>query len=233
MRRPTVSVVVPVYNGQRYLAEALESVVAQDYRPLDLIVVDDGSTDDSSSTAKGFPEVRYVFQENRGVAAARNAGISAAKGDIVALLDQDDRWLPGKLTAQVAFLNERPELGVVSTKVRLFLETGVAPPRWFNPSLLDREHSALLPSTLAVRRRLFDKVGLFDTRYETGSDSDWLLRAKLAGEAVPVLPKVLVERRIHSENQSANPLTTPELLHQLRTWVKARRDLSGGKRGED
>src|SRR6187549_3720033 len=109
--RPLVSIIVPVYNGERYLRAALESIFAQTYRPLEVIVVDDGSVDDSGVIAQSFPEVRYIRQENQGVAAARNHGIETARGEFYAFLDQDDLWTPEKLTVQISYLLNDPDLG--------------------------------------------------------------------------------------------------------------------------
>src|SRR6185369_6617714 len=104
VENPLVSVIIPVYNGARYLGAALESVFAQTYREFEVIVVDDGSVDDSGVIAQSFPEVRYIHQANQGVAAARNHGIEAAGGEFFAFLDQDDLWNEDKLKRQVEFL---------------------------------------------------------------------------------------------------------------------------------
>src|SRR5436309_14667644 len=112
--KPLVSVVIPVYNGERYLADAIQSVLDQTYRNFEVIVVDDGSTDRSAEIAKRFGEaVRYVYRTNGGVCKARNAGIAAARGAYIAFLDQDDLWLHDKLAAQVAYLDSHPEAGAV------------------------------------------------------------------------------------------------------------------------
>jgi glycosyltransferase involved in cell wall biosynthesis len=108
--QPLVSVVVPVRNGERFLGEALDSVLAQDYEPVELIVVDDGSTDGSGDIA-GARGAHVIRQEGGGLAAARNAGLAAAQGELVAFIDADDVWLPGKLVRQVEYLLDRPDVG--------------------------------------------------------------------------------------------------------------------------
>ena len=111
---PGVSVVIPVYNGEQYLADAIQSVRDQTYQNVEVIVVDDGSTDESADVAKKFGEaIRYVHQSNGGVGKARNTGIAAARGAYLAFLDQDDLWLPDKLAVQVAYLDSHPEVGAV------------------------------------------------------------------------------------------------------------------------
>src|SRR5213078_156464 len=109
--QPLVSVIIPVYNGARYLRAALESVFAQTYRPIEVIVVDDGSGDDSGVIAQSFPDVHFIHQENQGVAAARNHGFDAARGEFIAFLDQDDLWTPEKLKVQVNYLLNHPDVG--------------------------------------------------------------------------------------------------------------------------
>src|SRR3989441_7830895 len=114
MTMPVVSVVIPVYNGERYLADAIQSVLDQTYQNLEVIVVDDGSRDGSAAVAKRFGEaIRYVHRANGGVCKARNTGIAVARGTYLAFLDQDDLWLPDKLAAQVAYLDSHPEVGAV------------------------------------------------------------------------------------------------------------------------
>ena len=110
MAGPLVSVVVPVYNVAAFLREALHSLVAQDYEPFEVVVIDDGSTDGSGAIARSYPGVRYLRQENQGPAAARNAGIAAARGEIVAFADADDVQLPTRLSVQVGYLIEHPEI---------------------------------------------------------------------------------------------------------------------------
>src|ERR1700694_2891614 len=107
---PLVSCIVPVYNGERYLRSALESIFAQDYRPLEVIVVDDGSSDKSAVIAQDFKQVRYMHQTNQGVATARNAGLAAARGEFIAFLDQDDLWMSDKLSIQIEHLLKNPEI---------------------------------------------------------------------------------------------------------------------------
>ncbi|HEY8600249.1 MAG TPA: glycosyltransferase [Thermomicrobiales bacterium] len=198
---PTVSVIIPVYNGARYLTEAIESVLAQTDPPLEIIVVDDGSTDGSAAIAAAFPAVHLISQPNRGVATARNVGIAAARGELIAFLDQDDLWLPGKLHAQVARHVAEPQLGYTRTHQRLLIEEGVDPSSWIGPAL-HTDHPSGIPSSWMVRASLFTRIGGFDSRYVTASDGDWLFRAKDAGIPAAILPETFVLWRIHRDNQS-------------------------------
>ncbi len=202
MNRPLVSVVVPVYNGARFLTFALQSVFDQDYRPLEVIVVDDGSIDDSVNIARSFQEVRYVHQSNQGASAARNAGVAAAQGELIAFLDADDIWTANKLSVQTHHLLEHPEVGYVVARGENFLESGMNLPVWLTEELFRREHT-FLPSTLVVRKPVFEQVGGFDSSYMVGEDTDWFVRASDAGVRGFIVPEILLYRRIHDSNLSS------------------------------
>ena len=222
--QPLVSVIIPVYNGTSYLRSALESVFAQTYRPFEVIVVDDGSTDDSGEIAQSFPEVRYIHQANQGVAVARNTGLKDARGEFVAFLDQDDLWLPEKLAAQMAFLQNHPEADYSLTQQRFFLEPGNTLPSWFRKELLASPQTGWILGTLLVRRSVFEKVGDFGADYVTASDSDWFFRAKAAGLQPAVVPEVLLLKRIHGSNESGNAkVALSELLKVVKTSLDRQR----------
>jgi Predicted glycosyltransferases len=219
--RPLVSIIVPVYNGERYLRAALESIFAQTYRPLEVIVVDDGSVDDSGVIAQSFPEVRYIRQENQGVAAARNHGIETARGEFYAFLDQDDLWTPEKLTVQISYLLNDPDLGYALSQQQFFLEPGATLPIWFRKELLATVHTGWILGTLVVRRTTFEQVGNFDCRYAAANDSEWFFRAKAAGIPMRVVPELLLLKRIHEANDSAR---AKEILSELLKVVKTSLD---------
>lgn len=219
-KKSLVSVIVPVYNGERYLGDALESIFAQDYRLLETIVVDDGSIDKSAHIARSFPEVLYIYKANQGVAAARNSGIAAARGEFIAFLDQDDIWMTNKLSVQINHLLEHHQIGYVISHQQLFLEPGTNVPLWLKKDLLFKDHPGYIPSALVVRRTVFEQIGVFDTAYTMGSDGDWFARAKDAGILMAVLPETLLRRRIHSSNCSSQAqLGMRELLKVVKTSI--------------
>ena len=220
-QHPLVSVIIPVYNGGRFLRAALESVFAQTYRPFEVIVVDDGSTDDSGAIAQSFPDVRYIHQANQGVAAARNHGLEAAAGEFFAFLDQDDLWKPEKLKLQVEHLLSSPDLGYTLTQQQFFLEPGATLPAWFRKELLSAVHTGWVLGTLVVRRATFDQVGNFATGYSAANDSDWFFRAKAAGIPMAVVPELLLLKRIHDSNDSGR---AKEVLSELLKVVKSSLD---------
>src|SRR5688572_15366487 len=170
---PLVSVVIPAYNAARFLPRAVESVLNQSYRPLEVTVIDDGSTDDTARVLEPYRgAIHYLRQPNGGPARARNQGIAQTRGELVAFLDADDLWLPNKLSIQVRSLQDNPRAGVVhSDTFYLDNTTGVQsrrgnPPTDFTgdcyPLMFQRNRITL--STVVVRRECLEQVGGFDER---------------------------------------------------------------------
>jgi glycosyltransferase involved in cell wall biosynthesis len=219
--QPLVSVIIPVYNGARHLGAALESVFAQTYRAFEVIVVDDGSVDDSGVIAQSFPDVHYIRQTNQGVAAARNHGLEVARGEFLAFLDQDDLWKPEKLKAQMDHLLSHPDLGYTLTQQQYFLDHGATLPAWFRKELFSTVHTGWVLGTLVVRRTVFDHVGDFATGYSAANDSDWFFRAKAAGIPMAVIPELLLLKRLHETNDSRR---AREVLSELLKVVKSSLD---------
>jgi glycosyltransferase involved in cell wall biosynthesis len=202
--RPLISCIVPVYNGERYLAEALDSILAQSYRPLEILVVDDGSTDRTPAVIASYGSaVRALRQANLGHAAARNRGIAAAEGAFLAFLDADDRWHPAKLERQMARFTARPELEASVTQVQNFWipELQAEAERYRH-----RRYGQPLPGyalgTLLARRALFEQIGQTDASLRHGDDFEWFLRAQQHGATIELIPEVLVYRRLHRANRS-------------------------------
>lgn len=221
MNKPLVSVIVPVKNGERFLASAINSVLEQDYRPLEIIVVDGSSTDNTTKIAKSFKHVRYVHQSGRGLADAWNVGIEAAKGELIAFLDHDDLWAPNKLSTQVGYLVNHPEIQYTIARVKFFLEEGHAIPVGFKKELLGKDQLGRIPGTLVARKHLFDSIGRFSTDLTIAADVDWFVRAKDKNTPMAVINKVLLYKRIHSKNLSSNAkVNNQELLKILRGSVE-------------
>lgn len=196
----SISVIIPVYNGERYLAEAITSVFHQSLPPTEIIVVDDGSTDSSAAVAAGFGGRVCVYtQDNAGPGAARNWGVQMAHGDLLAFLDADDLWLPDKLMQQLAYLQADSHLDCVFGQVEQFV----------TPDLLD-EQRPILPQqpvmnglhvgTMLIWRDSFARVGSFATRWAIGEFIDWYGRAQIMGLQSMSLPEVVMRRRIHTTN---------------------------------
>ena len=220
-----VTVMIGVYNGAPYLTEAIDSVLAQTKPPLELLVVDDGSTDGSGAIAAAYGDpVRCIRQERGGMAASRNRAIREAAGDYFAFLDADDRFPPSKLERQLAVFDADPELDVVYGNVTEFLSPD-----------LDDEARALLrqpthdvpwptPNLMLVKREAFFRVGLFSTDLKVGIGVDWFARASELGLKSAVPPVVVLERRLHADNNGIRERQfKPQYLHVLKASLDRRR----------
>lgn len=211
---PIVSVIVPCYNQGHFLRAAIESAIAQSIKEWELIVIDDGSTDDTHRIAREFqdPRIRYFCQENRGLAAARNAGIRASRTPLIALLDSDDLWEPQFLEKMVACLNQNPDAAAAYCGYS-FLDsdgnkigvpcTKTAHPGEFRRILLG-EGNWLVPSTVVFRKLWAEQVGLFDESLRAVEDSDLWIRLSKHHDFVGI-KDVLAGYRLHEANMSKDP----------------------------
>lgn len=202
-----VTCIIPAYNAAPYLAAAVESVRAQRYRPVEIIVVDDGSTDGTPDIAKSFGDaVTAVRQANQGPVVARNRGLDAANGAYIAFLDADDLWLPDKLSRQMACFQARPDLALCLSSMQNF--SGPAPDAVAEraaPETLSETLSEPLPAGLQgalIHRRLFEQIGRFDTALAYKDGVDWLVRATESGAPVETIADVTLYRRVHDTNRS-------------------------------
>ena len=229
-----ISCIVPVYNGERYLSEALQSIFAQSYRPLEVIVVDDGSTDNKPQVVARFKNcIRYLEQSNKGPSATRNLGVSAARGDFVAFLDPDDLWHPEKLARQMARFEARPELDLCVAHVQLFWvpELREEAARLRNQARLNTV-PGYTTGTLLTSRTFFDTVGEFDASFWFGDATDWFLRAADGGAVMELLPDVLLYHRMHTTNLTRRQISASrdEFLRIVKRSLDNRRQ--AGKRLE-
>ena len=197
MADPLVSVVVAAYDCERYIAATLDSALAQDHEPVEVIVVDDGSTDSTAEIVERY-DVRLVARPNGGQGAAKNTGIAASRGDLIAFLDHDDLWAPQKISTQVEALAAAPEAAGVVARLEVLLEPGLPHPEWLPRS---REYPWFPPSSWLVRGEAFDEVGPFDEESNV-PDFDWMLRARDLGLTFAIVPEVLGKYRIHGRNAS-------------------------------
>ena len=196
-----VSVIIPVYNGEHYLGEAIESVLAQDYRPIEVIIVNDGSTDNTEAIAKRYgKDIIYARQEKRGPAAARNKGLQMSQGEFIGFLDADDLWSGNKLLLQLARMEEDPSLGIVLGLSQVMrLQDGDAKlqfEKWHSPILL------LLFGAAVMRRSVFEKVGFFDETLHHSEDTDWFMRVREMGISTAIVQEVSLFYRRHESNMT-------------------------------
>ena len=199
---PLVSVIIPVYNGGKFLAEAADSVLAQGVSSLELIVVDDGSTDDTREIAGELPGVIvYEYQENQGPAAARNHGLKLARGDLIAFQDVDDIWPPGRLAAQLSCLSKNPGVDIVTGLVQCLRPVvsdngSVDWSPWEEPWFFNS-----IPASV-FRKSTFDVLAGFNETLRYGEDSDFFLRAREQGLTVAKLPLITLFYRLHENNMT-------------------------------
>jgi len=199
-----ISVIIPVYNYERYLGEAIESVLSQTYQDLEVIVVDDGSTDRSGDVAKSFAGrgVRYCQEVHAGIGPARNKGVELAQGEFIAFLDADDRWPLEKIERQLRAFENDPALEMVFGQA-LQLQNG---PAW-EAGVRDKNLTVdgmvpgMVPGTMLIKRAAFDRVGKFQGGLKVGEFIDWYARAVELKVRSLVLPELLLWRRIHDSNQ--------------------------------
>jgi len=198
-----VSVIIPVFNREAFLAEAVESALGQAGASLEVIVVDDGSTDGTARVAAQFADrIRYVFQENAGPPAARNRGVSLAGGEFLAFLDSDDLWPPGRTGILVDWLNAHPATGVAMGHMKYIPVETSRSPQYAKalaetPAVLNYNLSAALIRVSAMRA-----VRSFDETLRYSDDWDWFVRAREQGIGIDILPDVTLINRRHRENLS-------------------------------
>ena len=222
-----MSCVVPVFNGGRYLSQALDSILGQTYSPKEVIVADDGSTDATLEIVAGYgDEVQLVSQETQGPSATRNLGLRAAKGEFVAFLDADDLWRPEKLARQMARYEARPELDLSVTYAKLFWDGALATEA---DRLHDHPRAQAVPgyatTTLLARRTSFAKVGEFNTRLWFADSVEWFMRAFEQQLVLELLPEVLVDHRMHATNLTRRRAgaSREEFLHVIKGSLDRRR----------
>jgi glycosyltransferase involved in cell wall biosynthesis len=198
---PPITVVIPVRDCERYIGEALDSILAQTIPVAQIIVVDDGSTDETREVVRRHgAAAELIVQEPLGIGAATNRGIAAARGELLSFLDADDLWSPQKVEIQLAARKRDPGIDLCFGHVEQFI----------SPELTERDRSELrapgkptpgrVKGTMLVSRRSFDRVGEFNTELRLGEFIDWCLRAREAELREEVLPEVLMRRRIHGAN---------------------------------
>jgi glycosyltransferase involved in cell wall biosynthesis len=221
-----VSVVIPAYNCAQYIADTIRSVCAQTYCDLEIVVIDDGSTDGTRNAVLAVtdPRVRYVQTSNRGNYFARNRGIEESKGEFIAFLDSDDLWISDKLEKQMRIFESFPDIDFCCTGFKFFKNNDPARCHLDYSAFLDHDDSTdktfivnalrnnfIVTSSVVIRRPCFEKEGVFDTAYQNAMDYDMWLRIVLNYKARYV-SEALVLRREHAANISKNRVNTQRAL---------------------
>jgi len=196
-----VSVIIPVYNSEKYVSESIRSVLSQTYTDYEIIIVNDGSTDDSTSIIKGFgSRVKVLEQPNLGAAAARNLGVKRSEGEFLAFLDSDDLWVEQKLEWQVSSLLEEPDIDMSFGYFESFISPDLDEGAKNGLHCPTQKMSGYIPSAMVVKRDSFNKVGPFDAKWKIGEFLDWYAKAKFLGLKAKTIPQTVLKRRIHKTN---------------------------------
>jgi glycosyltransferase involved in cell wall biosynthesis len=220
---PKVSVIIPAYNGERYIKQAIDSVLRQTYLDREIIVVDDGSTDNTREILESYGgRLNWIAQENQGVAASRNTGLKLARGEYIAFLDQDDIFLPDKLTFQIPLLEEEPSLGLVSSGWQIVNDTGnivAAVQPWQKLTHLDLVGlivwKPVFLGAMVFRRCWLDRVGGFDILLEQTPDVDLVLRLATIGCRADWVKQATVNYRQHEANASKDTILQARELNEV------------------
>jgi glycosyltransferase involved in cell wall biosynthesis len=234
MNSSKVSIVIPNYNQMHYLRSSIQSVLNQTYKNFEIVIIDDGSTDDSKSVISGFGDrVRCIYQENKGLAGARNTGIHAARGELIGLLDADDEWMPSYLERMVSFANANPEAAVYYCRAQAMDANGDPLPQIFGgpPVPPDQLYHTLLranfiiPSTILMIKSAITQAGLFDPDLRSLEDWDLWLRL-LPTHRIIGIDDILVKYRIHGSSLSTN---VSGMQNAIRLVVEKHFGLDDGK----
>lgn len=221
----SISVVVPCHNYARFLPDALESIYAQTVQPLEVIVIDDGSSDGSADIAESYhADVRVIRQEKQGISGARNAGVGAARGDLIAFLDADDLWLDDSLATRLAVFRDDPSTDCVFGEMEQFIcpnaDSEVRARLFCPPGSV----AARFPGTMLVRRSVFDRVGLFDGKLRVGEMIDWMSRLNSESIVIKTVETCVLRRRIHGANTVLSlPDNRSDYLRALQAAIQRRK----------
>ena len=227
---PLISVIIPTYNRAWAIKEAIDSVLAQEYNRFEIIVVDDGSTDDTQHILEAYTkDITIIHQRNKGVSAARNRGVDFASGQWIAFLDSDDLWLPGKLAVQLEFFNARPDALICQTE-EIWIRNGVR----VNPGKRHQKPSGMIfepslelclvsPSAVMIRRELFGEVGLFDESLPACEDYDLWLRVSCSYPVHLIDTPLIIKHGGHADQLSRSPGLDKYRIKSIRNIIESGR----------
>ncbi|WP_392532235.1 glycosyltransferase family 2 protein [Nostoc sp. C117] len=218
-----VSVIVPVYNGEKFLAEAIQNIQNQKYQPLEIIVIDDESTDNTAEIAAQFKDkIRYIYQNNSGPSAARNQGIKIARGNIIAFLDVDDLWSDNALKLQLECLDANPSIEIIQGLIQeMHLDSSITDKDKLIFKPYSKPYYSVNLGSGIYRMSVFDKVGLFNEKFSDNEDTEWFFRAWKNDIYKYFFNQVTLLYRKHNTNISLKQINPADLglLKILRTEI--------------
>ena len=225
---PTLSIILPIYNTAKYIRESLESILNQTYSDFEIICVDDGSTDNSLEIVKDLAkkDTRIVVVElgkNGGIATARNAGITIARGSFIAFADADDIWKPQKLELQMAQFASDPHLDISFCMIQNFISPELSDEEKNQKNTILDPISGQVSGAFLAKKSSFDRVGLLNATYRVGEFIDWMARANELGLKNNIVPEVLYLRRAHTTNTTLDKPSHADYLTIARQALLRRR----------
>lgn len=198
----TISVIIPVFNGAKFIVEAIDSVLSQTFPADEIIIIDDGSTDESAQIINSHygDKVKYIYQENKGVSQARNHGIKLAQGKYIAFLDQDDMYLPNKLQQEINLFNENPEALIISSKWRYIFTNDDLKNSFIYKDQIDKEQCGVYLGSYLFKKKIFELIGGFDSELDGNEDVDLFMRIKDRKIVTIMSDKLSLLYRYHDTN---------------------------------
>ncbi len=227
-----VSVIIPVFNAASFLPQAVASIERQGNHAIEIIVVDDGSTDSSREVARSLPSVsQYFYQENKGPSAARNVGLQHARGEFVAFLDADDLWPAGKLDRQLGRLRAEPKLDVILGRIQYISLPGAENLEMKFENTEDRTLTHVHLGSGVYRAQVFERVGLFEESLRYSEDVDWFMRAREEDISMVILGDITLFYQLHPGNMTRGMNSErSNLATVMRLSLERRRRRGGGRR---
>lgn len=228
MPKSLVSIVMPVYNCEKYVAESINSILNQDYQPIELICVDDGSTDQSLHILQSFGDkITIVHSEkNCGIASGRNKGAAIAHGEYIAFADADDIWQPEKLSKQIDQFENNPELDISFCMIQNFISPDVSEEIKNTRSFLTEPIPGHISGAFVAKKKSFDIIGPLDETLRVGEFIEWMTRAHDKKLQHTMVPEVLYLRRVHATNTTLNRDTKIDYLKIAKAALDRKRSQS-------
>ncbi len=231
---PTLSIIIPSYNSEKYITLALDSIYNQSLDKIEVICIDDGSTDNTANIIKAYPKpIKYVYQENQGAPAARNLGISLATASVVGLLDSDDIYAPGSLSTRLNYLLDDDKALAVIGKTKFLFTDGHNRHKWNLSEDSPPVYNTLYGSGL-YKKTLFEAIGSFNENFKLSDDFDWFTRLRESGLPITYIEDITLYYRQHNSNMTGNAdLVKHDLLSLLRNSLIRRRSTNSGEAAEE